>query len=201
MTNSVIGSKVEVGQTIKDGGRWYTIARWADEDWARNELRVAMATTTKGDEVRLPVLDDVTYPLRQEGKSGVTPITARDWRGGGHDTTIEVVFRKRLSGGWYVNRADNGRQLGWLCKEDGGWSARITSRAFCGTGPDDTGASLDSVPLHLFRGGNSEFESRSIGIEQDRTYAAHLIVNHLVDQGAPAVGFGAHYAVRRWEDR
>lgn len=120
------------------------------------------------------------------------------------EVKLEIRFTKREYGGWNVVRADNGRLLGWLCKgkfDDGKpcWNAYLSSTAFQGDGPDDKGYVLDEVPLHLFRGKN-EFTSECITWEDTREWAATEIFRHLFRNQAPAVGFGRHYAVKRWHD-
>jgi hypothetical protein len=203
MTSIVTGRDAQVGQTVKETGRWYTIREFLDNPlFEGRDLRVAEATDAAGSEKRIVLFDGDHYPLRVDGQPAPVLITVRDWHEGGNDITVEIRYRKRSLGGWDVVRADNGRQLGWLYKGYGEdvWSAYVSSAAFRGASADDTGDSLDYVPLYLFNG-RSEIQSNRIGVDAKRDLAAELIVRHLVDKGAPAAGFDAHYDVRRWADR
>lgn len=118
---------------------------------------------------------------------------------------IAYRFTRRSYGGWNVVRADNGRSLGWLCRTtdefgDQCWSVHVSSSAFRGTGPNDTGDLLDSIPGDLHRGDNS-CQSRSIALVRTRDEGAQELVWYLNREMAPAVGHGPHYRVRRWVDR
>lgn len=114
------------------------------------------------------------------------------------DVVILIRYANRGLGGWEVLRADNRRPLGWTHREQlgehkGRWSAHVSSSAFQGDGPNDTGHTLDRVPpaLHFSPDGSS-LSSRSIGHYEQRFWAAYSIVNHLVHEHAPAVGYPAH---------
>jgi hypothetical protein len=82
--------------------------------------------------------------------AGIQAIHTVDFDTTPHRTVVTLVrFKARvLDGpskfrqGWYVVRADNGRHLGWICKQDDGeykgtWSVRVESSAFRGAGVDD----------------------------------------------------------------
>jgi hypothetical protein len=202
-SSTAAGRDVAIGQTIKDKGRWYTVVRWVKNPlWDDTDMRVAEATDARGEEKCVSIFDGDIYPLRTAGQAAPVLITVRDWREGGRDVTIEIRYRKRSYGGWDVVRADNGRLLGWLYQGHGerDWDAYVSSSAFRGASADDTGHSLDYVPFYLFNG-RSEAESNRIGLDSKRDGAAELIVHRLVDKGAPAAGFGAHYDVHHWADR
>jgi hypothetical protein len=113
-----------------------------------------------------------------------------------------VIFRKREWGGWYVTRADNGRHLGWLCldRETGLWEARMSESAYRGTGTDDQGDILDTVPAYLTHS-NSDGTVRPCGCGSTRMEAAEELLSRLLRHHASAVGYGAHYDVKRWADR
>jgi hypothetical protein len=135
--------------------------------------------------------------------------TVSTYIGSGETATLEICYRLRKwentpIGGWTVHRADNGRRLGWLTRSssDGLWDARVAEEAFRGTGPDDTGDSLDDVPDHLIR--TSHVTGGQVPVahaESTRDSAAANLLSYLHDHRAPAVGYGRHYGVRRWADR
>ena len=121
------------------------------------------------------------------------------------EVTLDVRLTRRELGGWNVVRADNGRPLGWLARDSDGsspWEARICASAFRGDGPgaDDTGHVLDKVPHHLY-GGIDEIRCEPVGYGRTREWAAGEMFSRLHRQQAPAVGFGRHSLVERWEDR
>lgn len=118
------------------------------------------------------------------------------------ERTFDVRYSKREFGGWIVRLNDNDRELGWLTRSPDGerWEARVSSVAFRGQYPGDTGYVLDDVPTYLHNG-SDRFSSRKIADETTRREAAVEILWHLVRHEAPAVGFGPHPAVRRWADR
>ena len=141
----------------------------------------------------------------------MTTLTALDFDrpadGTSYTTTeMDVTYRKRGYGGWYVTRADNGRQLGWLCRTTGTasgmplWAARISESAFRGTGPGDEGDVLDTVPPHL-SSSNTDGTVDAIGYGRTRQVAAEELLSELLRRHAPAVGYPAHHQVRRWADR
>ncbi|MFY1595538.1 hypothetical protein [Micromonospora sp. WMMD737] len=123
------------------------------------------------------------------------------------DVVLLVRFTRRKWGGWYVVRADNGRDLGWADRVTAGehaglWSARVCSSAFRGRGPDDTGDLLDRVEPRLHRGEHGRpFVSRAIDYADTRAQAAWSIVAHLVREHAPAAGYPRHYGVELYRTR
>lgn len=108
-------------------------------------------------------------------------------------------------GGYNVVRADNGRNLGWVTKsEDGTWAARVAQGAFRGEGIDDQGDVLDSVDDYAINMERAHVNGalpgqRPVSIDSSRAYAAEGVVRWLLARRAPALGFGRHYAVKRWE--
>jgi hypothetical protein len=202
MTATVKGRDAQIGQTVKDSGRWYQLAELIENPlFADRDLRVFDATDARGETKRVVLFDDDVYPLRGADKApAATVITIADFLDHSNDFTVEIAYRKRSYGGWEVVRADNGRRLGWLCKDDEGWSAYVSSDAFRGDSADDRGESLDEVPLYLF-GGQCQVVSDRIAFEATRDDAAGQIVRRLHKYSAPALGFGRRYDVRRWADR
>jgi hypothetical protein len=201
MGTTITGRDVQVGQTIKDTGRWYTVTEFdTPDDWTgSHDLRLAWCATSSGAQARLVIFDGDQYATREPGKAAPVVITIRD-HATGTDVTVEIGYRRRSYGGWNVTRADNGRVLGWVCHGEHGWSAHVAASAFKGDGPAGEGDLLDEVPLRLFRG-DHQLSSRSIGTETKRDDAAEMIIRQLVDYSAPGAGFGARYDVRRWADR
>lgn len=113
---------------------------------------------------------------------------------------IAVVFKPRMVGdfrqGSYMLRADNRRHLGWVIKDakkPSLWTWRVASDAFRGDGVDDTGLVTDEVPNFLTRSGAGYARPAHCG----RQSAAEGLVRFLVDNRAPAVGYGRHPDVRR----
>jgi hypothetical protein len=122
-----------------------------------------------------------------------------DPRGKYRELSLEVRFQPRSYGGYEVQRADNGRSLGWVIKREkyekypGKWEAHISSGAFRGTGPDDKGDPLDSVPESYDYRGAAMNE-----LSSTREGAAEVIYSHLVQKRAPAVGYGERYGVTKY---
>jgi hypothetical protein len=131
------------------------------------------------------------------------------------ETLTLVRYKARIFGsgahrfrqGWYVVRADNGRQLGWICREERGdhkgtWSIRVCDSAFKGDSVDDPGNALDRVPHHLYNGVDDGAGSANpIGYAHDRADAAAEIVARLVQRRAPAVGYGPRDDVTVYHSR
>jgi hypothetical protein len=119
---------------------------------------------------------------------------------------ITVVFRKSplIPGRWNVCRADNRRLLGWVNRPNGFgeygklWDSHVHPGAFLGTGPDDEGDVLDHVPGYLFNSPDGA-SCRAIGYDRSRFEAAYALVCWLRREQAPALGYGAHGAVRIYE--
>lgn len=122
---------------------------------------------------------------------------AGDWVTSEH----EVRFTRRGSGGWFVVRADNGRHLGWLYSNRSDhpkpvWEARVPSGAFRGETIDDEGNILDAVPTYLTNSDNQMTGFRPVGFGSTREEATSELLYHLHQNHAPALGYGAHPAVR-----
>jgi len=198
--HTVAGRDVQTGQTIKDQGRWYTIQQFiSNKLWDGTDMRVADALDAAGKVQRVCVFDGDTYPLRQAGKAAPIIIKIRTRRG--DVQTVEITYRKRSWGGWRVVRADNGRELGWLTRNDDGWSAHVASSAFRGDTIDDEGDCLDDVPLCLFNGENA-LAAMAIGWPQaKREDAVEGLIRWLANERATALGFGPHHLVTKWADR
>jgi hypothetical protein len=155
--------------------------------------------------------EDLPDPVLPGGVQAIhiTDYDTTPWR-----TVVTLVrFKARILGkdrfrqGWFVVRADNGRELGWLCKQDDGehkglWSIRVCVSAFRGDGPDDDGNVMDRVPHHLYNGtADGSSSAHAIGYARDRTEAAAEIVARLVQRRAPAVGYGPRYDVTVYHSR
>ena len=118
---------------------------------------------------------------------------------------LEVKYTKREFGGYYVCRADNGRQLGWVFKQSefgakpGSWDAYPSSSAFRGDSLDDEGDLLDHVDewvvgtIGQARRVASEFESRAD--------AAQQLLYYLADNRATALTGESSYYCTPWKSR
>lgn len=114
---------------------------------------------------------------------------------------VGTRYKKRPAGGWYVVRPDNGRQLGWVVQDrDGNWSAYVTSGAFRGSGPDDEGHVLDSVPLWLSHSFSLHQANPLTTTAIRRDDATGYITDYLWEKKAPAMGFGPHPEVKPWKE-
>jgi len=110
---------------------------------------------------------------------------------------IPVRWKRREYGGWNLVHAETGRILGWITRgsvaRDRTWQVRLSSIAFRGESPTDTGDVMDSVPYWLYDGQSGDpFVSCVHSNTRDRWEAAYDIVQALVSRRAPAVGFGRH---------
>jgi hypothetical protein len=107
-------------------------------------------------------------------------------------------------GDYWIARRDNRRILGSLERRrdlldrviSDEWIARPVADAFRGDHFDDTGDILDEVPdyMSLSRTGHV-----GIGGYSTRDESAACLVEHLYRMSAPAVGFGPHWEVKRYE--
>lgn len=135
--------------------------------------------------------------------AGVYPIAVRDHHNR-RNLVVLVRFTRRPYGGWFVQRADNGRHLGWLCRPTTGehagqWEVRVNASAFRGAGVDDQGDMLDRVEAHLYhRDVNGHTMVQPVAVERTREWAARSLLWHLVREHAPAVGFDRHWGVTEY---
>lgn len=136
--------------------------------------------------------------------STVEPKTSVCTNGGAHYPKPEKVN----VGGYYVQHAGTGVNLGWVTKEkDGTWEARCATAAFLGDGTTgDLGYSLDNVPNDLINYRDYSVNSRgpghdAVGLGSTREEAAEALLYWLVKHRAPQAGFPAHPDVVTWEAR
>jgi hypothetical protein len=200
---SRLGAQIVKGDKFKDSGRWHVAAADAapfitgGQPYEPLRSVTTTATDDRGRPVTVGVLADEAYQL---AGSGIPVRAYTHGRTSGPDPVTEIRFAKRDLGGWHVVLASNGRLLGWVVPArhgPGGWEARIHAEAFRGTGPGDTGSTMDDVPDDLFAG-TGPASCRAVGYEKDRADAAQVIVQWLYDHSAPAAGFGPHYRVKAY---
>lgn len=138
--------------------------------------------------------------------AGVHAMVARDFNAGRYVVILVRFEYRRYNGtkigGWNVVRADNGRLLGWTCKQETGdfkgrWSVHVASAVFRGDGPDFDGNVMDRVPSHLYHGEPANPSiANPIEYNESRFWAAYSLVCHLVRERARAViGEGPDYRV------
>lgn len=152
---------------------------------------------------------------RNDEESGIVALklSATDYNGpvdrsGGHpvwpEVEVEVRFKRReWRDGWEVRRADNGRLLGWLCRdrENKVWQARVPESAFRGDGVNDEGNLLDEVPGYLTNANSTRDGFMPVGADRTREWAARELLAWLVRYHAPAVGYGRKAGVVRYVDK
>lgn len=120
--------------------------------------------------------------------------------------TIELRYRRdeRMPDRWNVRRADNDRLLGWVypprAGNDKAWTAHVASGAFRGDDVNDEGDILDHVPAYLYNGSEAEtFKCPTITRSGSRYDAVIELLSWLLRKHAPAMGYGRHFEVRRYD--
>lgn len=115
--------------------------------------------------------------------------------------TVRVTYADGRGGRQYVYA--NGRPVGVASEDAGGWRAFALPAAFCGRGPTDSGNPLlDTVADHLVGRVPGKIGMRPVTWgHASLNRAAQALLTYLVDNHAPAVGFGPHPEVDHFARR